>query len=106
MPRWITAGGILVLVTALARPDAMAGAVQYGLFRTRAAYVPLEQRNCWVQGKVSGETINGDLISIHATERGAECAMHREILAGLCVNQTAQDVVTACHGPHAHRRPD
>jgi hypothetical protein len=104
MPRWMTAGTILAISVVLTTPEpAMAaGGVQYGLFRTRAAYVPIEQRNCWIQGKISGETINGDLISDHPTERAADCALHREILAGRCVNQTPQDVVTACRAVHAH----
>ena len=105
MWRYVTAGALFCVMLASALPAAAAGG-QFGLFRTRASYMPIEQRNCWVQAKVSGETINGDLISDHMTEGSAVCALHREILAGRCINQTASDVPAACHTPHPHHRAE
>lgn len=96
MHRPIFAGAILGLVAVLATPAVGDDAVTYGLFRTRAQYIPIEQRNCWIQAQISGNTINGELISANATLNQTQCDLHTEIVSGRCVNQVDEDVATGC----------
>jgi hypothetical protein len=60
---------------------------QYGVFRETAASVPANQKNCWVQGLVSGQTINGDLLTERVTVTQAQCVLTYLTNRGLCANQ-------------------
>jgi hypothetical protein len=48
---------------------------QYGVFREVVPTAPVSQRNCWVQGLVSGQTINGDLLTERVTLTQAQCVL-------------------------------
>jgi hypothetical protein len=61
---------------------------QYGVFREVAAETtPPSQRNCWVQGLVNGQTINGDLLTERVSLTQSQCVLNYLTRRGLCANQ-------------------
>ena len=60
---------------------------QYGVFREVVPTVPVNQRNCWVQGLISGQTINGDLLTERVSLTQAQCVLTYLDQRGLCANQ-------------------
>jgi hypothetical protein len=61
--------------------------VQYGVFREVVPTAPVSQRNCWVQGLVSGETINGDLLTERVTLTQAQCVLNYLTRRGQCASE-------------------
>jgi hypothetical protein len=59
----------------------------YGVFRENVANVPDDQRNCWVQAMVSGDTINGELLAERLTQQQAEDTLQRDAHRGFCASQ-------------------
>jgi hypothetical protein len=60
---------------------------QYGVFREVVVTATVSQRNCWVQGLVGGQTINGDLLTERVTLTQAQCVLNYMTRRGLCANQ-------------------
>jgi hypothetical protein len=60
--------------------------IQYGVFREVVATAPVGQRNCWVQGLVSGQTINGDLLTERVTLAQAQCVLNYLTRHGQCAS--------------------
>ena len=87
-------GFSLVVAPPLVRADD--DEVQYGVFRTNATYLSIEQRNCWIQAMISGQTINAERIGDHLSQKDARCLMHTEIVGGRCVNQIESDNSDGC----------
>jgi len=63
------------------------GSFQYGVFREVVATAPVSQRNCWVQGLVSGQTINGDLLTERVTLTQAQCVLTYLTRHGQCASE-------------------
>jgi hypothetical protein len=59
----------------------------YGVFRENVASLSDDQRNCWTQAMVAGDTINGELLAERLTQQQAEAALQREARRGLCASQ-------------------
>ncbi len=60
---------------------------QYGVFREVVPTAPVSQRNCWVQGLISGQSINGDLLTERVSLTQAQCVLTYLDQRGLCANQ-------------------
>jgi hypothetical protein len=72
---------------ALGQTDPNGLPIQYGVFRETLANAPVNQKNCWVQGLVSGQSINGDLLTERVTLTQAQCVLTYMTQHGLCANQ-------------------
>ena len=60
--------------------------VAYGVFRENLPDAPVNQRNCWVQRMISGQTIGGELLAEQATSTQAQCMLSLMTSRGLCAN--------------------
>jgi len=73
---------------ALSQVSADGTPYQYGVFREVVGEAtPAGQRNCWVQGLVNGQTINGDLMTERVLLTQAQCVLRYLTRRGLCANQ-------------------
>jgi hypothetical protein len=66
---------------------AQSSSYQYGVFRESVANAPVSQRNCWVQGLISGQTINGDLLTERVTLTQAQCVLNYLTQRGQCASE-------------------
>ena len=87
MLRNMTLAAIVAAAGLIGTPVASAQDYSWGVFREYVSNAPDDQRNCWTQAMVSGETINGELLAERLTQQQAEFALVREARKGLCARQ-------------------
>jgi hypothetical protein len=87
MIRNMTIAAIIAVAGLIGTPAAWAQDYSWGVFRENVPNVPDDQRNCWAQAMVAGETINGELLTERVTQQQAEFALLRDARRGLCASQ-------------------
>ena len=80
-------GAFVGMAALLGTPAAWSESVTYGVFRENVPNVPDDQRNCWAQAMVAGQTINGEVIAERLTQKQAESRLQRDAQRGVCANQ-------------------
>jgi hypothetical protein len=71
----------------------------FGLFRENGTALPFSRRNCWVQGMISGQTINGEQLARNLTQHQAQCELRRYIRHALCARDLTSDSWSARREP-------
>ena len=90
MLRWISCAAIAASMWS--GPALSQAIFTYGVFRENLPNSPVNQRNCWTQAMVSGQTINGEVIASGLTQPQAAQQLTQLGNSGLCANQrTATD---------------
>jgi hypothetical protein len=87
MLRKLTLISILAMTGAFGAPAAWAQTYSWGVFRENVPNAPDDQKNCWTQAMVAGETINGELMAERLTQPQAELALQHEARRGLCAHK-------------------
>ena len=95
MFRNLTIGAIVATATLIGPPAARAQSYTWGVFRENIANVPEDQRNCWVQAMVTGQTVNGEVLGERLTQQQAEFELQKEAHRGRCANQRSSTTWTA-----------
>jgi hypothetical protein len=95
MLRNLTIGAIIAIATLIGPPAAKAESYTWGVFRENAANVPEDQRNCWVQAMVTGETVNGEVLGERLTQQKAESLLQSESTRGRCASQRSSTTWSA-----------
>jgi hypothetical protein len=112
MFRAMKLGAIVVMVTVVGAPAANAAdrdssgqqTQTWGVFRERADRLNEDQRNCWAQAMVSGQTINGEIMAERVTEQKAQNELVRLAQRGLCASARTSASWTARAPKHNHDR--
>jgi hypothetical protein len=95
MPRNMKIAAALSIMTLCGTPVGLAQGLTWGVFRENADSIPVNQRNCWSQAMVSGQTINGEVLAQGLTREQAAFTLRRDSRHGLCASQRTSTNWTA-----------
>jgi len=105
MRQIVKIGALVALATVIGAPAAGAQSLTWGVFRENAGNVSENQRNCWSQAMVSGQTINGEVLRQNLTEDKAQRELKDLSRRGLCASERSAPSWTA-RGQHQDNSED